>query len=407
VEIMGFIKQIEIENFYSVKNKIIIDFESSHYMINNHIDRTFSFSDKHYSILNAIYGANASGKSSILRALVAISMVINNTSDDKFPISFKNKFNSKIKKSKINISFVVNEKEYFYKLTFKSNEFRNIGIENEVLYSINNNKKRILFDRSKKRIENIDSNIKNPIFEKLNDKKSLLYEFFKFDKDENYENILIFFRTIGFTSNITNAYITDTSPSKNKIERAIELLIKEGDIFGLKEFILNFLNNIGLDFENFIPNYKENENGEKLFDSLFTTHKISKKRELEFVLESDGTMNLIQILINIFLTKLEKSILVVDEFDSILHPMLVPLINKILLDNKIQVIYTTHNIYNMKFLYHDEILIVDKDDEHITSIKQLKLSDNVDFSDNILDLYEEGCFGGIPDIKALNTKIGI
>lgn len=177
------------------------------------------------------------------------------------------------------------------------------------------------------------------------------------------------------------------------------------EIFGLKDFIINFLNSIGLDIVNLIPTYKLDDDGNKLFDSLFIKHKISKSKELEFVLESDGTMNLVQILINVFIVKMNKSVLVIDEFDSILHPMLVPLLNKLLLDNKIQVIYTTHNIYNMKYLYHDEITIIEKDSEHLTYVKELKKFDNIDFTDNILDLYEEGTFGGIPDINSIYTKI--
>ena len=59
----------------------------------------------------------------------------------------------------------------------------------------------------------------------------------------------------------------------------------------------------------------------------------------------------------------------------------------------------------MKYLYHDEITLIEKDENHITIVKQLKNLDSIKFDDNILDLYEEGYFGGIPDIKALDTKI--
>jgi AAA15 family ATPase/GTPase len=400
---MGFIKKIEIENFYSIKNAISLDLESSEYMIKNHSDRVIKSKNENYSILNAIYGANASGKSSILRAIIAVSQVISNSSDERLPISFKNKFNSKKTLSKINLNFIVNEKEYLYELTFKSVDFKNIGIRNEILYLIDNDKT-LLFDRSKKIIKNIENNIKESIFNKLNDKKSLIYEFYKFDKTNEFEIILNFFKIIKYTTNITNAYITETAPSKNRIEKLLEHFMQE-EIFGLKDFIINFLNSIGLDIVNLIPTYKLDDDGNKLFDSLFIKHKISKSKELEFVLESDGTMNLVQILINVFIVKMNKSVLVIDEFDSILHPMLVPLLNKLLLDNKIQVIYTTHNIYNMKYLYHDEITIIEKDSEHLTYVKELKKFDNIDFTDNILDLYEEGTFGGIPDINSIYTKI--
>ena len=400
---MGFIKKIEIENFYSIKNAISLDLESSEYMIKNHSDRVIKSKNENYSILNAIYGANASGKSSILRAIIAVSQVISNSSDERLPISFKNKFNSKKTLSKINLNFIVNKKEYLYELTFKSVDFKNIGIRNEILYLIDNDKT-LLFDRSKKIIKNIENNIKESIFNKLNDKKSLIYEFYKFDKTNEFEIILNFFKIIKYTTNITNAYITETAPSKNRIEKLLEHFMQE-EIFGLKDFIINFLNSIGLDIVNLIPTYKLDDDGNKLFDSLFIKHKISKSKELEFVLESDGTMNLVQILINVFIVKMNKSVLVIDEFDSILHPMLVPLLNKLLLDNKIQVIYTTHNIYNMKYLYHDEITIIEKDSEHLTYVKELKKFDNIDFTDNILDLYEEGTFGGIPDINSIYTKI--
>lgn len=403
---MGFIKKIEIENFYSIKNEISLDFESSGYMTENHKDRVFNFKNENYSILNAIYGANASGKSSILRAIIAVSQVISNSSDEKLPISFKNKFNNKKTLSKINLNFIVNEREYLYQLTFKSVDFKNIGIRNEILYLIDNDKI-LLFDRNKKIIKNIEDNIKESIFDKLNDKKSLIYEFYKFDKINDFENILNFFKTIKYVTNITNAYIIETAPSKNRIEKLLEHFIKEDKIFGLKDFIINFLNSIGLDIENLIPNYKLDDEGNKLFDSLFIKHRISKNKELEFILESDGTMNLVQILINVFLAKLDNSVLIIDEFDSILHPMLVPLLNKLLLDNKIQVIYTTHNIYNMKYLYHDEITIIEKNSEHLTNVKALKKSEKIDFTDNILDLYEEGIFGGIPNINSIYTKINI
>lgn len=278
---MGFIKKIEIENFYSIKNAISLDLESSEYMIKNHSDRVIKSKNENYSILNAIYGANASGKSSILRAIIAVSQVISNSSDERLPISFKNKFNSKKTLSKINLNFIVNEKEYLYELTFKSVDFKNIGIRNEILYLIDNDKT-LLFDRSKKIIKNIENNIKESIFNKLNDKKSLIYEFYKFDKTNEFEIILNFFKIIKYTTNITNAYITETAPSKNRIEKLLEHFMQE-EIFGLKDFIINFLNSIGLDIVNLIPTYKLDDDGNKLFDSLFIKHKISKSKELEFV----------------------------------------------------------------------------------------------------------------------------
>lgn len=403
---MRFIKEVTISNFYSIKNEVKINFESSDYMIKNHIDRTLQFRNEHCSILNVIYGANASGKSSILKAIVTVANVITNNFDDKFPISFKNKFNKKKELSKIVINFIVDNEEYLYELVFMSLDFKNQEIRNEILYTINNKgEEELLFDRSKKTINNIDTNISKLVFKKLSKTKSIIYEFYKFDKSGKYDRILNFFQVIKHTTNITNAYITEIVPSKNKIESRIQYFLGDKDIHGLKKFLIKYLDSIGLDINDIIPTYEIKDSGEKVFDSLFIKHKISNKKQLELILESDGTMNLIQILVNTFICKNVHGILIIDEFDSILHPMLVPLLNKLLLDNNIQIIYTTHNIYNMKYLYHDEITFIEKDSEHLTTVKPLNKFNDINFTDNILDLYEEGIFGGIPNINSVYTKI--
>lgn len=398
---MGFIKKIEIENFYSIKDRISLDFLSSDYIVKNHSERTIEFEGVNYSTLNVIYGANASGKSSILRALVIVAHIITNSSDEKLPNSFKNKFFDKRKKSRICIEFVIDNSTYIYEIILNSNnEYLNDSIHNEVLYTIESKKKNILINRQKSQVNNIDDNIRIPILEKINDKKSLIYEFMKFDS--NFEKIFVFFRSIRHTTNIQNAYLTNTIPSFTRIESSLEFFKKEPN--HLERFLIKFLNNIGIDITEFIPNYKV-ESSKKVLKGFLIKHLVSKKSNIELLLESDGTVSLIEVLMNIYFAKIGQSILIIDELDSMIHPMLVPLINKLLIDNSIQVIYTTHNIYNMKYLYHDEITLIEKDQKHNTIVRHLKDIKDINFDDNILDLYEEGYFGGIPDIKALDTKI--
>ena len=52
----------------------------------------FHFNDNYYNKVISFYGANASGKTTVLKAMSFLSSVINNEQTDKFPISFKNKF---------------------------------------------------------------------------------------------------------------------------------------------------------------------------------------------------------------------------------------------------------------------------------------------------------------------------
>ena len=78
---MNFIKQIEIENFFSIKNRIRMNFESSDYLIQNHSNRVINFNNKFYNKIISFYGANASGKTTILKSLVVVGAIINNKKD--------------------------------------------------------------------------------------------------------------------------------------------------------------------------------------------------------------------------------------------------------------------------------------------------------------------------------------
>jgi hypothetical protein len=85
--------------------------------------------------------------------------------------------------------------------------------------------------------------------------------------------------------------------------------------------------------------------------------------------------------------------------------MLIPIINNLLIENDIQIIYSTHNIYNMQFLQNDEIFLIEKDSEHKTTINPVKDNKEIKGYKNLLTLYENGYLGGLPDIKEILTKI--
>jgi len=114
---------------------------------------------------------------------------------------------------------------------------------------------------------------------------------------------------------------------------------------------------------------------------------------------------LMKILLNVFIAKVAGAPLVIDEFDSIIHPSIVPIIINLLIENDIQIIYSTHNIYNMQFLQNDEIFLIEKDLSHVTTIKPIKDNKDIKGYENLLTHYENGSLGGIPKIEDLITKI--
>lgn len=114
---------------------------------------------------------------------------------------------------------------------------------------------------------------------------------------------------------------------------------------------------------------------------------------------------LMKILLDIYMAKKTFSPLIIDELDSIIHPMLVPIINNLLIENDIQIIYSTHNIYNMKFLQNDEVFLIEKDESHKTTIKPVKDMSDIKGYKNLLTLYENDYLGGIPKVEEIITKI--
>jgi len=401
---MNFITKIKIKNFFSIKNEISIDFKASSYNIEHNIDRLFELNGEYYNKIISFYGANASGKTTILKAIVTLARVIKNEQTDNFPTSFKNKFANLDVNSEIEIGFVVDKKEYLYTLTFESQKYNNMAIDNEELYIVKNNKKEKFFSRKDKVIQNIDEHIQDIIFDKLSEKKSLFQEFIKFDENNILFTIISFFDTIDYSSNIS-AYKTQLNTNLRDEQWIGKILDIDSLRKDLEPFFLRFFNSIGLDIEKVEVKVKEEDGEEKEILGLEIYHKIDSEEPLEFDLESDGTQMLMKILLDIYSAKLNKNSLVIDEFDSILHPVLIPILNKLLIDNDIQIIYTTHNIYNMQFLQNDEIFLIEKDANHKTTVKPVKDNPNIKGYENLLTHYENGLIGGIPNIKDIVTKI--
>ena len=408
---MAFITSLRIKNFFSIKDEVNLSFKASPYNIEHNPDRLFEFNGEYYNKIISFYGANASGKTTILKAITTLASVTQNEQSDDFIISFKNKFTSLNSYSEIEIGFVIEikgeSKEFIYTLRFKSQKYNHIGIENEVLYFIEKNKRQTFFNRKDQIIKEIDIKIQDILFTQLSDKKSLFQEFIKFDTTDTLITINRFLKHIEDSSNVYT-YKTKSNTEKadeNLIGRFLEDKGKNRLKEILEVFFLNFFHSIGSDINKIEAKFKYQDGKEKEFLGLNIFHKINMKEPLEFDLESDGTQMLMKILLEILGAKINDSLLVIDEFDSILHPMLIPIINNLLIENDIQVIYSTHNIYNMQFLQNDEIFLIEKDSEHTTTIKPIKDNKEIKGYKNLLTLYENGYLGGLPDIKELMTKI--
>ncbi len=408
---MNFIKEIKIKNFFSIKNELILNINSSKYTIDNHSNRVFFDGDNAYNKLVSIYGANASGKTTILKALVVIGAVITNENSEIMPLSVKNKFANGRTKTELSIKFILKIKnkpiEFEYEVSFDANKAKNnISISNEILYIVTNGKRSTFFNRKENKIniDDIDMNTKQLVFDDMKNTISIFNEFDKFDRKLSYlASIKQFLGSIPSLTNINNAYVTTFGIRDGDEDKFVNNLLQDNK---LKLFIEKFIVSIGIDIDRIDVEFNYNDSKQIIgIKNILIYHSIDKSIPLEYKLESDGTRMLLKLLMDIYVAKKLKTVLVIDELDSVLHSMLVPLLNNLIIDNNIQIFYSTHNIYNMKYLYSDEIYVVEKDSSHDTTISSPKDNKDIEGFENFLSLYENEYLGGLPKLHDIFTKI--
>ncbi len=408
---MNFIKKITIKNFFSIKNEIELNLEASEYTKEQHPYRLFKYKDEYFNKLGVLYGANASGKTTILKALVFVSHIISNKSEI-FPRSYKNIYNNSNKLSFIEINFIFEDKEYFYRINFLTQKHTIIGIRDEILKIKYENNFITLIDRKKEIFKDLkEKNIDGILFDEVSNKKSLLVESLTRVKD--YHEMVIFFNNILFLSNIKGTHKVNMNiRTEDEIILASLFSQKENNLLPFSEriseidkkeftnFIFPLLQVFGLDIKiaksDIDIKKTDNKDEFNIEIEFLITHSVSNNKKLDFNLESNGTKMLFKILFDIFYAYKTNSILIIDELDSILHPMIVPVINLLAIKNNIQLIYSTHNINNMKYLYSDEIFLIEKDKKHITDIKDIKNS--YEGYENFEILYEENLLGATPEL---------
>lgn len=403
----------------------------------------------------AVYGANAAGKSNLVKAMnfmrETIILGLPKGCTEKY---CKINPDNKDKESYFELEILLGGKYYAYGFEVILNQGRFIS---EWLVELgNDNSERILFERdiengtyelgSVLKKKNIYEKVKNYAEDVKNDNSALFLSIMNQNKknlyDENKEikilkNIflwLVFDFSINFPNNpISNySYMTDES----KLEEVLEIISAFGT--GINKFriaevqlgmVLNKLpkvlqDKILSDIEErqikLRVNDKEKNSiiimrSEKDFfiidinkdDVLCKTIEFShEKKDVFFRLEeeSDGTIRILD-LIEILLSGSGKTF-VVDELDRCLHPALtykfISTFFKIAKEKNIQLIVTTHESRLLDFglLRRDEIWFVNKKKNGESDIYSLE-EYNARFDLKIDRAYLEGRYGGVPIFNAI------
>jgi AAA15 family ATPase/GTPase len=146
------ILEIHLSNFFSIKEKIVLDMRASDSNSKKNLDlsdNAFECKDERILKSIAIYGANASGKSNIIKAIrFCCSMVLyshlhNENTVFGFSLFKFNEYNQK--ESCFLIRFVINNIDYEYSFSLTNTE-----IVTEELYYYPNGRRAKIFTRNEK-----------------------------------------------------------------------------------------------------------------------------------------------------------------------------------------------------------------------------------------------------------------
>ncbi len=425
------IVNFSVKNYRSIKNKVTLTFEASNsddledYFI---IDGT---KDLRLLKLGLIYGANASGKTTILKSLEFLQDLILEPAKKKTELIEFSPFlfdkESKNENTFFSIEFLQNNVKYLYNI-----ELNQSSIVFEELY-YHQPKKALVFRRNtevSKQLTNIEfgSKIKINKSHKSTLEANTLWNntvlggYIKtnFDSKELQETVdwfenklkpMISSKTslLGFISR----RVENDKISKNDIvellKRAdfnISDVIIRSEETKIDDDILDFINKKTLMSNDKLDKIRETGKIEK--KEIFFQHSLSNNNFLlPYNDESQGTQRYYQFSGLLSLMINNELIVPIDEIESSLHPDLLKhfLLSFLVNSKRSQLIATTHHrelLIEKDILRYDSIWFTEKNDEGCTELFSL---DDFDSSvvrkdtGSIFNAYKTGKLGAVPNLS--------
>lgn len=444
------ILQFSITNYRSFKGKTTISLLASNYDKDTRESENVYLNEKfNHRILKSavIYGANASGKSKFIEALIFMRNFILKSSKDTQkgdPIAIEPfRLNSETIEQGSEFEIVFYLKNNLYRYGFEVNNNKIIA---EWLYHKTKTKENELFYRdfqeiiySTKKLSKLDTLVN----EKLIRDNALLLSVLAQFNDSLAESFIDWFKELKVISGLKEeGYLSDTmllSKNEKQKERILTFLHNADigiDDFKLKKYTFEELNidkmndvpkelkDVILGLNSYMKKTMKEENVES-FSDVITFHKQFNKesnfvKNIEFSLredESSGTRKYFALIGQIIKIIDEGGVLFVDELDSKIHPNLVCKIisifnSKELNPNHAQLVFNSHdtNLLSSGLFRRDQIWFVKKDkfgESKLYSLADFK-TDEVRKNEAFENNYIRGKYGAIPflgDFENIIQKI--
>lgn len=420
--------EFTVNNYKSIKDTMKFS------MLTSSKDEGNYFSKRTYNLLRSsiIYGANASGKSNFLKAMAFMGRFVLNKykilqSVDALPHEpFKLCDDTENSSSSFEIVFFISEIKYRYGF-----EMDNEKVYSEWLFADEKGKESKLFFRDTEEKEYVNPNKfkEGHIFfdkkeEKIKVSDNQLF-IWKCDQDDGEisKKILQWFNQFNMINGVENkGYINFTMEKMENdlFKNDIVKLVKTADI-GIEDIdveeedipseILEFLTDTLKDKLindgakaiklNTVHN-KFDRDGNIIGKTIFELNKE----------ESIGTRKFFDMSAPILDTLKNGKVLIIDELDASLHPILTQYLIKLFHDEDVntknaQLVFATHdtNLLNRNLFRRDQIWLTEKDKYGATDLYSLAELKNVRKKEDFEAQYIQGKYGAIPYLGEFKFEV--
>lgn len=396
--------QFTVKNYKSIRDEVTFDMQVA--AISEHEDKVIRDIDgEEFLPVSALYGPNGGGKSNVLKALQTlvgkvlrplyastnnadILMFRKNVNIEPFKFTEENK-NAP---TEFEIFFRTKLAEYRYQLYVK---------KEKVVYES--------LDRVK-----LSTKRRSGLFVRDNNNIELKGDFTKLTASDELSETLPFLSYLGITY------------SKNEVVRDVlewfdqgidflnygnpiqELVVAVANTKNIKQLMLQMIQEMDLNIVDFRVEEEENRL------DVYTKHFVDGyEEELDLEEESSGTKKLFGLLPFIATSLIDGNVLVIDELDAKIHPILLKHIINMFTDlnvnkNNAQLIFTSHDLstMNSEVFRRDEIWFVAKGNEENSELYSLvefknEKGESVRKDAKFGKQYLEGKYGADPYLRRI------
>lgn len=395
-----------IENLFSYADEAVLSMEAT--PIKAHSYSLIERNNKKLLPLAVIYGANASGKTNLVEGMTIFLEILSGSDKwDFFPFLMnKGKKLEDYGCSKVKMEFMLGDKEYMYEVHFKINEIKKEslsfrGINHEKYYLIYERSFDVawtLVTRSSGYAKTLLDEIKYVNGMETKPTHLLLTSLMRRGERECFKNM---YDWLDKTIEFDGAMIPASHGRPIIFQDDVKYRFLQNDK-KIKKY-MNFVRqaNPMISGMKLREREEENKRGKKGF-LIDLEYPLSDKGPILNYFESTGTQKAVIVYPHIYEILQSGGMLIVDELENSLHPLLMIEIINMFSDPDVnvgggQLIFTTHNVIIMdnRFFRQDEIWFTEKDADGkstLFSLADFNIRSDLDFCKH----YIMGRFGAVP-----------